>query len=95
MFKILQMLFTLFYLFYLPGYFLSKTCLKKAAGISLPALSLGLSISIIPIAAFGIAMLLRTTVGINVLIITATMINIPCAVIALKKKPSCPLSKEQ
>lgn len=95
MFKIFYLSFILFYIFYLPGFLLSKACLKKDASLSLWALSLGISISIIPIAAFAIALVLRTTIGINVLVMAATIINIPCAAIALKKKPSCPLSKEQ
>lgn len=94
MFKFLYFLIILFYIFYSPGYLLHRIFLKKTGGLYLAALSLGISMTIIPITAFALAMTLRTTVGIGTLILAATVINAPCAIAALKKRPSCPLSKE-
>jgi uncharacterized membrane protein len=94
MFKFFCFLIIFLYIFYLPGYLLTRVYLKKTDALSRAALSFAISMILIPISAFGFAMALRVTVGINILILAATVINAFCAPPALKKKSVCPLSKE-
>ena len=95
MFKFFYFLIVFFYIFYLPGYLLTRAYLKKADPFFRAALSLGISMTLIPITAFALAMALGVTVGINILILAAIIIIALCVPPALKKKPSsCPLSKE-
>lgn len=50
------------------------------------AASLSLSISLVPIAAFGIALLLHTTVQKSLVLVTATLINMVCIIIMAAKR---------
>lgn len=86
MFKIVSHFFLVIYVFYLPGYLISKLCFKKDCFLSVFALSLGLSVTLIPITAFGFALLLRTTVQKNMVFIIATVINLVCLILLFRKR---------
>lgn len=73
---VLYLLFSGLYVFYLPGYLIVASGGKKFGLSAKLALGLGLSIAVVPIFAFGLAMLLKTVIQENLLFATATLINI-------------------
>lgn len=90
MFNVLYSLFIVLYAFYLPGYLISRLYFKKSGFIATFALSLGLSVVLIPITVFGAALLLHVTVQKSMVCITVTVINVIFLTILLcRKKTAC------
>lgn len=83
MLKILLLLFVSIYIFYLPGYLITKLAFKKRGYSETFALSIGLSIALIPIILFGIALLLHTTLQKNFVLAITTIINSALLIIIL------------
>lgn len=88
MLKFLYLVFVSIYIYFLPGYLINRAYFKKEGLFLTFALSIGLSITLIPIAAFGIALLLHTTVQKNLVFILVTLINTICLSLSLKKTPT-------
>lgn len=86
MLKIQFMLFSAIFIFFLPGYLITRLCLKKENDFSIIALSLALSIVLIPIASFAIAIALGTIIQKNLLFSIATVINVTCVILFGKQK---------
>ncbi len=86
MLKIIYQFFCLIYVFLLPGWVLTLPFSKK---FKLPTrffVSFGLSVTIIPLASFTIAMLLGTFVKETLILALATLINATGLIIILLKK---------
>lgn len=83
MLNIFYLLFMAIYVFYLPGNLISRIGFKKESRCQQLALSFSLSIVLIPIISFGAALLLHTTVGRNLILAIASIINITCLFISL------------
>jgi len=73
---LLYLLFSLIYVFFFPGYILAFLFCKKISSPEHLALGLGLSIIVIPLASFTIAMLLGTFVKETIVFGLATVINL-------------------
>ena len=73
---LLYLLFSLIYVFFFPGYTLALLFCKKHSPRQRLALGLGLSIIVIPLASFTIAMLLGTFVKETIVFGLATAINL-------------------
>ncbi len=87
MLKILYLLLITIYVFWLPGYLIIRAGSNNPRNSSTHILAFGLGITLIPISAFGIAMLLHTTVQNNLLLAVATFINLTCLIVVSKRKP--------
>lgn len=74
--NLLYLLFSLIYVFFFPGYALTLLFCKELKTPERLALALGLSIIVIPLATFSIAMLLGTFVKETVVFGLATAINL-------------------
>lgn len=85
MLKILCLLMAI-YVFYLPGSLIIRTGYKNSDCLSRHILAFGLGIILVPIFSFAIAMLLHTTVQNNLLLATATFINLICLIVLFKRK---------
>jgi len=72
----LYLLISLIYVFFFPGYALALLFCKKLSPPERLALGLGLSIIVIPLASFSIAMLLGTFVKETIVFGIATAINL-------------------
>ncbi len=88
MLNLLYLVFVSIYIFFLPGYLTNRACFKKEGLFLTFALSIGLSITLIPITAFVIALLFHTTVQKNLVFILATVINTICLILSLKRNPT-------
>jgi len=84
--NLLYLLLSLFYIFFLPGYLAALLFCKKSDASERLALGLGLSIIIIPIASFSIAMLMGTFVKETLVFGIATAINLTVLIALLLKK---------
>ena len=86
MINLLYLLLSLIYVFFLPGYLATLLFCKKADASERLALGLGLSIIIIPIASFSIAMLMGTFVKETLVFGIATAINLTVLIALLLRK---------
>jgi uncharacterized membrane protein len=74
--NLFYLIFTFFYVFLLPGYALCTLFCKKLGYPERLALSLGLSVIVIPLVSFSVAMLLGTFVKESIVFYIATAINL-------------------
>lgn len=88
MFNLLYLVFVSVYIFFLPGYLITRVHFKKKGFFATFALSIGLSITLIPLFLFGAALLFHTTVQKNLITIIATLINTIYLTLSLKKNPA-------
>ncbi|MBN3039886.1 MAG: hypothetical protein JW867_02040 [Candidatus Omnitrophica bacterium] len=86
MLKILYLLLMAIYVFYLPGYLMIRAGHKNSDCLSRYILAFALGTVLVPIFSFAIAILLHTTVQNNLLLITATFINLICLIVLFKRK---------
>jgi len=84
--NIIYLLFILFYVFFLPGYLIIKQSKIKNGPIETFALGLGLSLVIMPILCFSIAMILRTYVGELLVFLVASAVNISFVLLFVSSK---------
>ena len=75
MVQILYLSLSFIYIFFLPGYFLTFVSCKQLDTLTRLALGLGLSIIIIPITSFSIAIIMGTFVKESLVFSIATAIN--------------------
>lgn len=87
MLKILSFLMIVIYVFWLPGYLIIRAGFRNSEDSSIHILAFGLGITLVPISSFGIAMLLHTTVQNNLVLTVATLINLLCLIVVIKRKP--------
>ena len=85
MVNIIYTLFIVIYVFFLPGFLFIRLGLNKKSPAQTLALSFGLSICLVPIISFGIALLLHTTMQKNLILATVTLINSACLIMLLRK----------
>jgi uncharacterized membrane protein len=83
---LLFLIFSFFYVFFFPGYALVLLFCKKLNISERLALALGLSIIVIPLTSFSIAMLLGTFVKESLVFGTATAINLTGLISILFRK---------
>ena len=86
MLKILYLLLMAIYVFYLSGYLIIRASHNNNTSLAKHILAFALGIVLVPIFSFAIAILLHTTVQNNLLLATATFINLICLVILFKRK---------
>lgn len=94
MLNIFIQLLLILYVFFLPGFMITRVYFKKEAILATVALSFGLSIVIIPIAAFTAALVLQTTVQKPLLYMVSTAISSAYFFLNLKAQKTCPKCKE-
>ena len=81
-FKILALI----YIFFLPGFLMCKVFLRDVIGYDeIIILSIGLSVTLIPIFSFMLGIVCNTVINIEILLVSATIINILSAIIPLIK----------
>lgn len=86
MLEIFYLLFVLPCIFFLPGYLISRLSSNKNCFIAVFALGWGLSIILIPIVSFSIAMLLHTVIDKQLVFIAASLINIMTLALIIYKR---------
>ena len=86
MLKILYLLFTSFYVFYLPGYLIAKLSFRGKTRVAVFGLGLGLSCALIPIFTFAVTLILGTVFSPVCILIIATIINIPSLIALARTK---------
>lgn len=83
---LLYLFFILIYIFFFPGYILALLFCKKLGVLEYLALGLGLSIIVIPLVSFSVAILLGTFVKETIVFGIATAINLTGLIRFLSKK---------
>jgi len=86
MIEIIFSFFSLFYVFFLPGWVCTWLFLKKTGRLTRFLIGLGLSIIIIPLLSFSVAMFIGTFVNPALILSLATSINIIGLIIILLKR---------
>ena len=74
----LYLVFVLVYVFYLPGYLMSRIVFPERDFVRTFTMSLTLSITLIPVTCFACAMLLRTFINEPLVLNVVTSINLCC-----------------
>ena len=74
----IYLVFLLGYVFYLPGYLMTRIVFQDRDLIRTFTMSLTLSIALVPVTCFGCAMLFRTFISEPLVLSVVTVINICC-----------------
>lgn len=76
--RVIYLVFVLAYVFYLPGYLISRIAFRERDFVKTFTMSLTLSITLVPVTCFACAILFRTFISEPLVLSVVTAINLCC-----------------